>query len=79
MGYDACQRTKVHREKKHAPLNPNKIPSASWEIISVDLIGELPMSQGFNVICVIIDCFNKQIYAIPINTKLTLKGMAKIY
>ena len=79
MGCDTCQRTKAYCERKHAPLNLNKIPSASWEIISVDLIGELPISQEFNTIYIIVDCFSKQIHAIPTNTKLTLEGMAKIY
>ena len=37
------------------------------------------MSQGFNAICVIIDRFSKQIYAIPTNTELTSERMAKIY
>ena len=37
------------------------------------------MSQGFNTIYIIVDYFSKQIYAIPINTKLTLEKMAKIY
>ena len=79
MGCNACQRTKAYCEKKHALLNPNKILSAPWEIISVNLIGELPMSQGFNVIYVIVDRFSKQIHAIPTNIELTLEGMAKIY
>ena len=68
MGYDAYQRTKAYYKKKYASLNLNKIPSASWEIILVDLIRELPMSQRFNTICVIIDHFSKQIHAIPTNT-----------
>ena len=79
MGCNACQRTKAHCEKKHALLNPNKILSASWEIISVDLIKELLMSQRFNTICVIVDYFSKQIYAIPTNTELTSERIAKIY
>ena len=79
MGYDACQRTKAHHERKHALLNPNEISLAPWEIILIDLIGELLMSQGFNAICVIIDRFSKQIYAIPTNTELTSERMAKIY
>ena len=79
MGYDACQRTKAYYERKHTPLNPNKILSAPWEIISVNLIGELPMSQGFNAIYVIVDYFSKQIHTILTNTELTLERMAKIY
>ena len=79
MGCDTYQRTKAHCEKKHTSLNPNKILSALWEIILVDFIEELPISQGFNIICVIINCFSKQIYTIPTNTELTLEGIAKIY
>ena len=79
MRYNACQKTKVHHEKKYVLLNLLEIPSVSWKIILVNLIKELFISQGFNVICVIVDCFGKQIHIIPINTKLTSKGMAKIY
>ena len=79
MEYDTCQRTKAHCKRKHALLNLNEILSAPWEIISVDLIRELPISQRFNTICIIVDCFSKQIHAIPTNTELTLERMAKIY
>ena len=79
MGYDACQRTKAHHERKHALLNPNKIPLALWEIISINLIRELPISQGFNTIYIIVNYFSKHIYIIFTNIKLILERIAKIY
>ena len=79
MGYDTCQRTKAYHKRKHTPLNPNEILLAPWEIISIDLIRELPISQEFNAIYIIVDCFSKQIYAIPTNTKLTSEKITKIY
>ena len=79
MRYDTCQKTKAHYKRKHTLLNLNEIPSALWEIILVDFIEELPISQRFNTICIIIDCFSKQIYTIPTNTELTLERIAKIY
>jgi hypothetical protein len=78
-GCEACQRTKAHHQKPNNPLYPNEIPSAPWEHISVDLIGELPESQGFNAILVIVDRFSKMIIVIPTNMELTAIGMAKIY
>ena len=45
----------------------------------MDLIGELPESNGFNAICIVVDRFTKQIHAIPTTTKITAEGMAKLY
>lgn len=78
-GCDSCQKTKVHRQKPHSPLNPNEVPSRPWEVVTVDLIGELPESKGFNAICVVVDRFTKQIHLVPTHTTLTAEGMAKIY
>jgi transposase InsO family protein len=68
-----------HRQKPKNPLHMNEVPSGPWERISDDLIGELPESQGFNVILVIIDHFLKMIIIIPTNMELTAMGMAQIY
>lgn len=48
-------------------------------MILVDLISELPESQGYNGICVIVDRFSKQIYAIPTSMTCNTLGMAKIF
>ncbi|KAL5537297.1 hypothetical protein ACEPAF_1120 [Sanghuangporus sanghuang] len=60
-------------------LHPNEVLEAPWQIVTVDLIGELPELNGFNAICMVVDRFSKQIYAIPTMTKLTAEGMARIY
>src|SRR3954470_12395167 len=77
-GCDKCQRVNTHRKKASNLLNPNEIPTRPWQIISVDIIGELPESQGFNTIFVVVDRFSKQIHAILINTSLTAEGYAWI-
>ncbi|KAL5522057.1 hypothetical protein ACEPAF_1913 [Sanghuangporus sanghuang] len=60
-------------------LHPNEVPEAPWQIVMVDLIGELPELNGFNAICIVVDHFSKQIHAIPMMTKLIAEGMARIY
>ena len=44
---------------KYTLLVLNKILLAFWEIISVDFIRELSISQEFNTIYIIIDYFSK--------------------
>ena len=44
---------------KYTLLVLNKILLAFWEIILVDFIRELSMSQRFNTIYIIIDYFSK--------------------
>ena len=78
QGCRTCQETKVKRGS-HAPLHPNEIPSNPWEIISVDLIGPLPRSQGYDAICTIVDRFTKMIKVIPTTTSVTSEGMARIF
>ena len=43
-GCDKCQKVKTVTTAGRTPLQPNGIPQAPWEIISVDIIGPLPKS-----------------------------------
>ena len=54
-GCSACQQNKASRQKKAAPLNPHTPPESPWESISLDVIGPLPESNGFNAILSVID------------------------
>src|SRR3954464_4438133 len=78
-GCNKCQRSNTHCKKASNLLNPNEILIRPWQIISVDIIGELPESQGFNAIFVVVDCFSKQIHMILINTLLMAEGYAQIF
>lgn len=79
IGCPKCQVIKSHRNTLHNPLQPNKIAKEPWDIISVNLIGKLPESNGYNAILVAIDCFTEQIHVMATKTAVTSEGMAKLY
>jgi hypothetical protein len=58
-------------------LNPHKIAEGHWQIISMDLIGPLPVSNSYNVIQVWVDTFTKMIHAEPTNMDLSSEGVAR--
>jgi len=57
---------------------PNKVPNGPWEIISMDLITQLPESNSYNAICVIVNRLTKQAHFIPINNQFSSKDMAQL-
>jgi len=59
-------------------LMPNKVPNGPWEIISIDLITQLPESNGYNAICVIVDRLTKRAHFISINNQFSSKDMAQL-
>jgi len=56
-GCDLCNCTKTFLTSPMGKLN--QIPDCCWQVISVDLIMELPPSQGYDAIMVVVDCLYK--------------------
>ena len=52
------------------------MPNGPWEIISIDLITQLPESNGYNAICVIVDRLTKRAHFISINNQFSCKNTA---
>ena len=50
MDYDMCQQMKNCLQQPFGPLMPNKVPNGPWEIISMNLITQLPESNDYNAI-----------------------------
>jgi len=69
---------KNHPQQPFGPLVPNKVPNGPWEIISTDLITQLPESNSYNTICVIVDKLTKRAYFIPINNWFLFKDMVQL-
>ena len=57
---------------------PNCIPYHRWQIISVDLITELPQSHGYNSILVTIDRLFKRAHFIATTSDITSLGVAQL-
>ena len=60
-----CKRSKTPRHKPYGLLRQLPIPSRPWNSISMDFIEQLPPSNGFTSILVIIDRLSKQGLFIP--------------
>ena len=60
-------------------MHPHNTLARPWQVISVDLISELPEFKGYNAICVIVNQFSKQIHALSTTTKVTAEGIAVLY
>ena len=76
-GCESCQQNKIIRQPLSTQLHPNLIPTKPWEIVSMDFIGPLPMSNNFNMIMVIVDRLSKRGIFIPIYSTITAAGTAK--
>lgn len=77
-GCDVCQRIKNRPQKPYGPLIPNQVPSKPWEIISCNLITQLPESDGYNAICVVVDWLTKRAHFFAITNEFSAKDLAEL-
>lgn len=78
----SCQECARHKPRRHAPyglLQPLPIPSHPWSEISMDLVGPLPKSDGYDAILVVVDCFSKMAHFILATMNLTSDGLVKLF
>lgn len=60
-----CQRSKAPRDKTNGLLVPLPVPQKRWQDIAMDFITGLPLSEGFNAICTLIDRLTKERHYVP--------------
>jgi len=66
----------------HAPyglLKPLRVPFRKWLSISLDLITELSISQGFDALLVVVDHLSKIVHYISTTTDINSKGIAHLF
>src|SRR5258708_205994 len=75
----SCAHTKAPCHKPYGLLKQLPIPAQPWESISMDFIEQLPASEGFTVILVIIDRLTKQSLFIPTHDTVDAPQLAQMF
>src|ERR1700753_1153854 len=75
---DACQRNKQRHSRLQGTLKPLPVPKGPWQSVSMDFIVELPKSDGYDTVLVVVDRLTKMAHFIPTTTKIDAKGTAQL-
>ena len=76
---DVCQKTKSSNFTKFGMLIPNPIPARPYQSISMDFVVNLPWSDGYKAIYVVVDRLTKHASFIPTSTGLDAEGFALLF
>ena len=74
-----CKRSKAPRHKPYGTVQQLPIPDRPWDSISMDFIEQLPKSDGFTAILVIVDRLSKQSIFIPTYDTIDSPELAKLF
>ena len=78
-GCDLCNRIKMFLTAPMGKLMPIRILYCRWQIISVDLITELPQSHGYDSILIAVDCLSKWAHFIATTSDITSLRVARLF
>ncbi|MBW0511086.1 hypothetical protein O181_050801 [Austropuccinia psidii MF-1] len=74
-----CSRNKNIHHMKFGLLKPLPIPNGPWICASIDFITQLPLSNSFDSILVIVDRFSKMAVSIPTMSSITSLDLAHLF
>ena len=74
-----CQISKPRNQPVYGTIMPLQIPEAPWQDISMDLIVNLPRSQTYDSIFVVVDRFSKMAHFIPTRVQATAPDLAQLF
>ena len=74
-----CQRNKGSNMKSWGLLRPLPVPEQPWKNISVDFIVDLPPSEEFTTILVVVDRLSKMAHFLPMTGTLSAMDTAEIF
>lgn len=76
---DLCQRNKATNRAPVGLLQPLPIPTRFWDVLTMDFMGPLPISNGYNSITIFTDKLSGAIHALPGKTTQSASDIAKVY
>ena len=71
-----CMQNKGRQNQPSGAIHPLPVPKRPWADISIDLVTGLPMDEGFDSVCTIVDRFSKEINVFPVTSTLTAQELA---
>lgn len=78
-GCHKCQRVKTIRHKPYGLLKSLTVPDLPWTHLTMDFIDQLPLSNGFDTIFVVVDRLSKMAIFMCTTTKVTSLGLAHLF
>jgi transposase InsO family protein len=76
---NVCVRSKAPRNAPYGVLRPMPIPDGPWTDVSMDFVTDLPGSDGYNAILVVVDRLTKMRHLIPTTKEADSKEVASLY
>jgi len=76
---DTCNRSKSIKHLPYGPLTPLPIAEKPWSSISLDFIVDLPISNSFDSILVIVDRLTKYALFIPTKKTITAETFSELF
>ena len=78
-GCDTCVRTKNTSHRPVGPLQPNPVPDGPWQVVTCDVITQLPESEGYDAIFVTVDRLTKMVHLAPTHSTVDAPDTADLF
>ena len=74
-----CQAVKASNQQPAGLAQPLPIPDRPWQHVSMDFVGPLPVSSGYNLVAVVVDRFSKMAHFMPLTDKASAPDVARAF